>query len=109
MSNPSDICDGEDVEFFIESNLTHELLEKSCSAGNFLWKATKVLYSEEEIVNKNYCGTKGKKGFTPRRKHTIKHLYMKNYDSNKDNFMKAITAINMGINGLSKKRKRDNE
>lgn len=98
----------EDVEAGqYEFKMRREQLEKlhgsSCSEGNFLWNVVKTVYSDHELVGKNFFGRKNRPALSPRRVHLIEHCYLDFCGDNMDEFTKAVNAINSGIRAISRK------
>lgn len=53
----------------------------------------------------NFMGKKGKRMMSPRRRHSLVHLYVENFDRRFDGLMKAVTSVNNGLLTISKKNK----
>lgn len=76
------------------------------SAGNFLRTMTKVLFKEEEMSQKmNFMANKGKRRMSPKRLHSLVHLYVENVDRRFDELMNAVTSVNNGLLTIFKKNK----
>lgn len=106
-SSPKDILPG-NCEFVINKEVQQLAWTTACSAGNFLWTMTKLLFSEEEMTTKmNFNGKKGKAKMSPRRRHSLVHLYIDNYDRRADGFRQAINSVNNGLFAVYKKKNKD--
>lgn len=105
VNSPEDIVPGK-CEFVVNKAIQQKARMEACSAGNFLWTMTKVLFKEEEMGQKmNFMGKKGKRRMSPRRRHSLVHLYVENFDRRFDGLMKAVTSVNNGLLTISKKNK----
>nr|XP_034309086.1 uncharacterized protein LOC117683602 [Crassostrea gigas] len=107
VKSPKDIVPG-NCEFVINKEVQQLARATACSAGNFLWSMTKLLFSEEEMMTKmNFNGKKGKAKMSPRRRHSLVHLYVDNYDRRADGFKQAINSVNNGLLAVYKKKNKD--
>lgn len=107
VKSPKDIVPG-NCEFVINREIQQSARATACSAGNFLWSMTKLLFSEEEMATKmNFNGKKGKAKMSPRRRHSLVHLYIDNYDRRADGFRQAINSVNNGLLSVFKKKSKD--
>ncbi|XP_062600617.1 uncharacterized protein LOC134262262 [Saccostrea cucullata] len=80
VSSPKDIVPG-NCKFVVNKELQQTARNSACSAGNFLWTMTKILFNEEELSrNMNFSGRKGKEKMSPRMRHSLVQLYVENYD-----------------------------
>lgn len=103
VNSPEDIVPGK-CEFVVNKAIQQKARMEACSAGNFLWTMTKVLFKEEEMSQKmNFMGKKGKRRMSPRRRHSLVHLYVENFDRRFDGLMKAVTSVNNGLLTMYKK------
>lgn len=55
----------------------------------------------------NFNGKKGKAKMSPRRRHSLVHLYVDNYDRRADGFKQAINSVNNGLLAVYKKKNKD--
>lgn len=107
VKSPKDIVPG-NCEFVINKEVQQLAWITACSAGNFLWTMIKLLFSEEEMTTKmNFNGKKGKAKMSPRRPHSLVHLYIDNYDRRADGFRQAINSVNNGLLAVYKKKNKD--
>lgn len=106
VNSPEDIVPGK-CEFVVNKAIQQKARMEACSAGNFLWTMTKVLFKEEEMSQKmNFMGKKGKRRMSPKRRHSLVHLYVENRF---DGLMKAVTSVNNGLLTIFKKNKRSEQ
>lgn len=102
ISCPEDVEAGQ-YEFKMRREQLEKLHGSSCSEGNFLWNVVKTVYSDHELVGKNFFGRKNRPALSPRRVHLIEHCYLDFCGDNMDEFTKAVNAINSGIRAISRK------
>lgn len=105
MNSPKDIVRGE-CEFVVNKAIQKKARMEAYSAGNFLRTMTEVLFKEEEMSQKmNFMANKGKRMMSPKRIHSLVHLYVENFYRRFDELMKAFTYINNGLLTIFKKNK----
>lgn len=79
VNSPEDIVHGK-CEFVVNKAIQQKATMEACSAENLLL-TMKVLFKEEEMSQKmNFMVNKGKRRMSPKRLHSLVHLYVKNFD-----------------------------
>ncbi|CAC5385915.1 unnamed protein product [Mytilus coruscus] len=69
---------------------------------NFAWYLAKELFPPEDMIGKNFRGTRGKLGLSPRRRRAIEHAVIDVYGQTK--LPNAVTGINTGIRNLKRQK-----
>ncbi|XP_062599176.1 uncharacterized protein LOC134260608 [Saccostrea cucullata] len=101
IKDVTDVVPG-DFEFRIRRDILADVKSTACSDGNFMWILTRKLFREDELVERNFFGRKGRKPISPRRKRALTHAYIASCGTSYKEFTKAVNSINNGIRSLGR-------
>ena len=89
----------------IDDEILKKVKQKACSETNFVVRLFRKLFTEEEMINKNVSGKKGKEALDPVRIAQIQDCYFRMYpysieQERKSKWAKCCEAINTHIRNI---------
>ncbi|CAC5408767.1 unnamed protein product [Mytilus coruscus] len=103
IEKPDDILNLESMtECRISTDLRWRALVSTRTDTNFAWYLAKELFPPEDMIGKNFRGTRGKLGLSPRRRRAIEHAVIDVYGHTK--LPNAVTGINTDSRNLKRQK-----
>ena len=89
-----------DFEFRVRRDILADLKDASCSDGNFMWLVTRRIFTDEELIGRNFFGRKGRPPLSPRRRNCLRAAFLECCGTSYAEFTKSVNSINNGIRSL---------
>ena len=99
IKDRNDIIHG-DFEFRVRRDILADLKDASCSDGNFMWLVTRRIFTDEELIGRNFFGRKGRPPLSPRRRNCLRAAFLECCGTSYAEFTKSVNSINNGIRSL---------
>ncbi|VDI68226.1 Hypothetical predicted protein [Mytilus galloprovincialis] len=90
------------TECRISTDLRWRALGSTRTDTNFAWYLAKELFPPEDMIGKNFRGTRGKLGLSPRRRRAIEHAVIDVYGQTQ--LPNAVAGINTGIRNMKRQK-----
>ncbi|XP_076075840.1 uncharacterized protein LOC143046566 [Mytilus galloprovincialis] len=103
IEKPDDIINlARITECRISTDLRWRALGSTRTDTNFAWYLAKELFPPEDMIGKNFRGTRGKLGLSPRRRRAIEHAVIDVYGQTQ--LPNAVAGINTGIRNMKRQK-----